>query len=242
MTTFARAPDQAPIQVFPLIVGWTVVSAVAETIAVGVAAATGAATIQLVVAVALLEGILLGLGQAAVLRRGRPGLEKGWLGATLLAVLVARPLEFAIDAAVLGALTGLAFALRFGFVACAGLITGVMLALPQAYVLSRVIGRDAWLWLVARGAAWTVAFILMLVAGASVGLLGSADPLTVVATLLAVFFVIAVVVGLIEGSLLARLLTLDGAKRETSRRAREIRGDRRPRRADAALFVRRTIW
>jgi hypothetical protein len=198
----------ATINETQLFVRWTLVSIVAETVGVAIALLVFTSVWEVVVAVAILEPLLLGLGQRWILRAAHPGLERGWLLATVLGAMLGRCVEIVADSpGVGGAISVLPPSLQPVLTTAAGALVGGLMAVPQAYVLRRHL-EGTWLWIAVRAVAWAVAFpsLLLAVAGASIAR-DIAQPHTSLVPMLLVSCAVAgAFVGVVEGIAMERLI------------------------------------
>lgn len=124
----------------------------------------------------LLEGVLVGLLQHAVLRRPLPAITRPkWVRATALGALIAWTLGMipstamqlaanaqpAVDAAVAPAAEPPQIMIYL-LAAVMGLILGPILGTPQANVLKDHV-QDAWLWVAANALAWAVGMVIIFI-------------------------------------------------------------------------------
>lgn len=129
----------------------------------GQGAATPIVTLLLMTASGLLEGLVVGLCQWSVLRRAFAQVSlRFWLVATLIGVLVAwflgslpaALIDMGGDAAQPAAQEPATWVVML-LAAAMGLVLGLILALPQWWVLRQTVDR-AWAWLPANAAAWAM--------------------------------------------------------------------------------------
>lgn len=194
--------QSAPAGALQLAGGWIAVSVVAEASAVALAALTFATTALGVLDAALLEGLLLGLGQRFVLRALGRHPAGGWVLATLLGAIVGRLAEFGADRSTLAATVGAwAPGAQYGAGAALGLVIGALMALPQTFVLRRTT-RGTWRWIAARAVAWGIALPLL---GLTGSLATSAAAGDVVPNVVGLVAGVAAIAGAIEGLTMARL-------------------------------------
>jgi hypothetical protein len=183
---------------------------VALTVASGLFAALMG--IALITATGAVEGTIVGLLQWSVLRRPFPAIaRRDWVLATIAGALVAwflgsLPSTLMDMRAQPGSASGpgqepspmLVYALAAGM----GLVLGVVLAVPQWWVLRRVV-RGAWWWIPANSLAWGVGLALVFVAIDLAQQAGTAPGITLV--LGAGLFVVGATVGAVHGLALVRL-------------------------------------
>lgn len=182
---------------------WIVAGIVADGAAALAALALQAVSLEKVLIVAGIEGILAGAFQCLLLR-GRSGrLEQIWLVPTVLGALLGRMLEYECDVSpVAAAIADWGLAAHWAIGMLVGASVGAVLALPQAAAM-RTRVRGSWRWIVVRAVAWGVALPLLLLIGAVWSHAGpSATPWSATA---AIFVVLVALVGLIEGWAMARL-------------------------------------
>jgi hypothetical protein len=184
-----------------LIVGWIVTSLVVESIAVTFAFTTLATDLRGVLSAAAIEAGLLGLSQRWLLHLVRPGLERGWLIATLAGTVLGRVLEYQADMSFAASVVmHWSQPAQYGAGVLLGFAIGALMAAPQALALRGRI-HGAWLWVIARGFAWS--FALPLIGVASALLAGSVATFTF--GMLGVVALAAALVGAIEGVTMAIL-------------------------------------
>lgn len=148
-----------------LLPAWTLVSIVAECVAVILAVSVVATSFASAMGAAALEGSLLGFGQRFLLQQsiGKRAANR-WAVASVAGAVFGRALEYYCDIA-LGPLTGAwNLAVQIGGGAVLGFAVGVLMGIPQAVALRQV--AFLWRWPLARGVAWAFALPLLLL-GAS---------------------------------------------------------------------------
>lgn len=189
-----------------LILGWVWSSVVATVVAVGAATVVLAESIVAVLAVAALEGLCLALIQRRLLRGVKPGLEVGWISATIIGAVVGRLVQFLADT---GAPTQLAASwpepAKYAGGFLTGMIVGALMALPQAILLRNRLAQPT-LWLVARGLAWALTLMFLFAAS---GLFADAANKNILETIAIVGLLFAgagALAGAIEGLSMAMLV------------------------------------
>ncbi len=165
----------------------------------------------------IFEGIVVGGAQGIVLRRRLPQVTlRSWIVATVIGAMVAWGLGM-LPSTMMAANAGGGEAaaempewFTLVMAAALGLVAGIVLALPQWYIMRRHV-RRGWLWLPANSLAWLlgmpVVFLGMgsIPAGASVA---QAIPIVVAATAAA-----GAIVGAVHGAVLVRALLPSGHPR-----------------------------
>ena len=161
---------------------------------------------------ALLEGTAVGLAQWAVLRQRLSALPwRHWWLATALGALVAWAAGM-IPSTVMSLQSAetvtpapeIPDSLVYTLAALMGLGLGVILALPQWWVLRRYVARAGW-WLPANMAAWALGMPLIFI-GVGLASGGGAVTLGAVLILLTSLAAAGAVVGAVHGAVLVRLL------------------------------------
>jgi hypothetical protein len=168
VTTVVRT-DAAPATRGGLFWSWVRTVTAAEFAGFAVPASVGAitaerspwVTVPALLAAGAVEGSLLGLGQAIVLRRVRPGLPAGrWVAATAVAAVLAYAIGLA-PSTLAGAVGGW----PVWVLVAAGTVLGVALlatiGTAQWFVLRHHVAR-AGRWVVATGVAWLVGLAVFL--------------------------------------------------------------------------------
>jgi len=130
-----------------------------------------AARLLLMTASGFLEGLVVGLCQWGVLRRVFVRVSRrSWLAATLVGVLVAwflgslpaTLMDMGADATQPAAQEPATWVVMV-LAGLMGLVLGLILALPQWWILRRIVDR-AWAWFPANGAAWALGMLLVFAA------------------------------------------------------------------------------
>jgi len=187
------------------VLGWVGSVILGNAAAIIAATLLQAETLTTVLAVAALEGCVLGLGQRWLFSRMLPGHTLRWFQATVAGMLIGRGIQFAIDT---GPLLPLSYrwpeAAQFLAAAGAGLGFGAVMALPQALALRGRIPH-AEIWVAARGAGMAVVLASLFAASHALGGLQT-GPVATFAILLALLSVCGILEGAIEGSVLSWLL------------------------------------
>ena len=202
---------------------WVAANALAELLGLGATLALGyrifaqlgdpqnllaaVGTILLVTGLAVFEGIAVGLLQGSVLCPVFPRISRGsWLRATLVGALVAWFLG-SLPTTLMGmggdAGSSAAQEPETWFVmlmaAAMGLVLGVVLALPQWWVLRRAVNR-AWIWIPANCLAWAVGMPIVFAAADLAYKTGSVAG--AVATMAAALALTGAAVGAVHGTAL----------------------------------------
>jgi hypothetical protein len=192
---------------------------VAALAAYGLVAALGEpAGVVAVVAFALVmlvlgtfEGVLVGWAQWLVLRKELPALApRAWIGFTALGAFTAWLLGM-IPSTVIqlvgmdegGAPPDLGAGERLAAAAVLGALLGLVLAVPQWWVLKQFLARAHW-WVPANAAAWALGMPLIFAAAG--GVPESAPALVIAVTVLAAIALAGAVVGAVHGAVLVWLL------------------------------------
>jgi|GEM_PF-6127481 len=204
MASFTDSHRDAAGPLRSLAFRWAGVVALAETLAVGTAAVVWP-TWEAIVCAIVAEALLLAALQRLVLRSARPGLEARWFVATVAGTLAGRGMHYALAPAS-APIAGASAATQLAFGAALGALTGAVMALPQAYVLTDRIARHAWSWIAGRAIAWCAGFTLLMIASANVPLIVHLPIAAMLGTMIAGFAAVMALVGIIEGTFLARLL------------------------------------
>jgi hypothetical protein len=162
----------------------------------------------------LLEGILVGFAQGRVLHRFVPALSAGrWALATAIGAGTAWLLGM-VPSTIIALLQSAeggpgpsaepAAWVQYGLAALMGIVLGVVLALPQWFVLKEVARRSAG-WLGANAVAWGVGMPILFV---GMDLLPwGGRPVAIAAGVVAVCVITGAVVGAIHGVFLRRILS-----------------------------------
>jgi hypothetical protein len=209
-SVLAASAGSVPLRGRPLTHAWVATVTVAEFLGFMVPAAVGALTASAGVAVVvptlliagMIEGAVLGSGQAAVLRRAVPRLpSRQWIGATAAAAVLAYaigliPSTFAIDRWPLP--------LAIGFAVIGGAVLLASIGTAQWFVLRHyAAGAGRWIWVTA--VAWSVGLLVFL--GFAMPLWQPGQPLwLIVAIGVAGGLLMAATTSLITGIALGRLL------------------------------------
>jgi len=226
--------------VFQFWLRWVLANAAGELAGLGVAALAGyglvaalgePASVVAVAAFALamlvlgtFEGVVVGWAQWLVLRTELPALAaRAWIGFTALGAFTAWLLGM-IPSTVIqlvgmeegGAPPDLGAGERLAAAAVLGALLGLVLAVPQWWVLKRLLARAHW-WVPANAAAWALGMPLVFAAAGSMP--ESAPVLVIAMTALAAIALAGAVVGAVHGAVLVWLL----------RAAARFRSDDRPR-------------
>jgi hypothetical protein len=211
---------------FQLWARWVGANALGELIGLGTTFAVGFASFSaigepgsalaavgsglLMVAAGAIEGLVVGLAQWWAMREGFPSIRRGlWVVATLVGALTAWFLG-SIPSTVMslggeGAGTPAAEPptwLVLLLAALMGAVLGIVLALPQWFVLRRSVPRAAW-WLPANSAAWLLGMAIIF---AAVDLaFGMGSPVGAVLAMGLALALTGAVVGAVHGLVLVRL-------------------------------------
>jgi hypothetical protein len=201
------------------VTSWTVVSIVAQSASAATAFVAAAVSWAGILPVILLEACLLGIGQRWILRRALPGLERGWLGATVCGMLLGRYAQFGADASPAAtSIANLPTGIQIALGAVLGFLVGALMAAPQAYLLVGRVSR-AWRWIAVRGVAWSVALPSLMIAGVWLGQASASGLAVLVAAIFGTFALVGTFVGLVEGIGLASLIRVAAGWQDRSRTA-----------------------
>jgi hypothetical protein len=201
------------------VASWTVVSIVAQSASAATAFVAAAVSWAGILPVILLEACLLGIGQRWILRRALPGLERGWLGATVGGMLLGRYAQFGADISPAAAsIANLPTGIQIALGAVLGFLVGALMAAPQAYLLAGRVPR-AWRWIAVRGVAWSVALPSLMIAGVWLGQASTGGLAVLVAAIFGTFALVGTFVGLVEGIGLASLIRVAAGWQDHSRTA-----------------------
>jgi hypothetical protein len=157
------------------------------------------------------EGIVVGWAQWLVLRTELPALApRAWIGFTALGAFTAWLLGM-IPSTVIqlvgmdegGAPPDLGAGERLAAAAVLGALLGLVLAVPQWWVLKQFLARAHW-WVPANAAAWALGMPLIFAAAG--GVPESAPALVIAVTVLAAIALAGAVVGAVHGAVLVWLL------------------------------------
>lgn len=209
---------------------WVAANAVAEFVGLGVVAGIGFLLFRQIadpqtwqqavliaaafVVLGALEGLVVGVAQASVLRRLLPAV-RGWVGATVIGAMAAWAIGMlpSTVASLLGTPSTdpapepplwLVLLLAAGL----GAVAGPILAMFQWRSLKRVLSADAWLWLPANAAAWCLGMPVVFL-GAQANEITSSPGL--IAFLVGLALLVAgAVVGAVHGWFLIRLVERAG--------------------------------
>lgn len=222
----AQAAVETGVSAFKLWLWWIVANSAGELFGLGLVAVTAfllaphfagpsSAVAALSFATMMIvlggfEGVVVGVAQGLVLRTALVGLQlRAWVSATLIGALIAWLLAMIPSAAMhLQGASGrsapaMSDDLRLAGAALMGTVLGVVLALPQWWVLRRHLSRALW-WLPANALAWAAGMPVVFVVAGSMR--EDAAVLPVIAVILATLAVAGAVVGAIHGSVLVWLV------------------------------------
>jgi hypothetical protein len=209
--TFDGPPPATPVlRGRSLVRAWFATVTAAEFAGFAVPACIGALTaatspsiaVPALLAAGAVEGVMLGSGQAAVLRRALPGLpRRRWIAATAAAAVLAYAIGLAPSAL---AIDTWPTALVVAFAAIGGLALLASIGTAQWLILRRhVAGAGRWIW--ATAAAWMVGLAVFL--GFAMPLWQPGQPLwLIIAISVAGGLLMAAATSLITGVTLRRLL------------------------------------
>jgi hypothetical protein len=191
------------------VTGWIASSVAAVLLGVGIATLLLAHSMAVVLAVAALEGLCLGGIQQLILRQSNKGQAANWLLATVAGALLGRAAEFLCDtstqASIVSEWSPVAQAVA---VAGLGLVVGMIMAVPQYFVLRRH-APQAWRWLLVRGGAWALGLVVLFAAANPLASIGNTPPIVAILAVASVFAAIAAIVGVLEGFGLAAILRIE---------------------------------
>lgn len=152
----AAAPRRA------FVAAWIATSVVAETTAVLFGVLSIAINVPAVLAVAALEGLLLAIGQCALLVRPTgTWFTTAWAAATVAGAMLGRVVEYHADVRFGPETVQWTMPAQIAGGIALGFAVGAVMALPQALALRSRTER-AWQWIAARGIAWAAALPLLL--------------------------------------------------------------------------------
>lgn len=162
----------------------------------------------LTVALGAVEGAVVGLAQARVLRRRLPRL-RSWVAATIIGAVIAWTLG--VLPGTLASLLGpgqseppadMPDAIQLLLAVPVGVLAGAILSLPQWRILRRYVSGAGW-WVAANAIAWAFGMPFVFVAASIDPTAGAGSALTLIGGSLAAA---GAVVGAIHGAFLVRLL------------------------------------
>ena len=167
--------------------------------------------LAVVVGSTLIEGLSVGYGQWAVLRRRLPQISaRAWIGATMLGALIAWTLgmvpstimNMSAEASADASAPEIAEWMVFVLAALMGLVLGPILGTPQWWVLRRWADKAIW-WIPANAVAWAGGMVAIF---AGMNFVPFDGPTwAIIASVLLVLAIAGAVVGAVHGLVLMRL-------------------------------------
>ncbi len=186
--------------------GWIGAAILASTVAVVAVTVFIGETITELLVVVIFEGACLGAAQQLLVKRST-GRTSGWFVATLAGVVLGRALQYELESSPWMAATYLwPHPMQIVSGACAGIIVGAVMALPQALALRGTI-RRAGVWIATRAASTATAFAFLGFAQFVIGVPQIAFP-ALFCILLVVAWIAAAAGASIEAPVMARLLNV----------------------------------
>lgn len=156
--------------------------------------------------VAIFEGACLGAAQQLLVKRST-GRARGWFVATFAGVVMGRALQYLLESSPWMAATYLwPQPMQIVSGACAGIIVGAVMALPQALALRGTIRRTD-VWIATRAASTATAFAFLGFAQFAIGVPQIAFP-ALFCILLVVAWIAAAAGAAIEAPVMVRLLNV----------------------------------
>jgi hypothetical protein len=185
---------------------WIATAIFAGTAAVVAATIVTGDTLTDLSFVAIVEGAFLGAAQGMVVKRS-VGRSSGWFIATLAGVVAGRVLQYVLESSPWMAETyRWPHAMQVAAGACAGILVGAVMALPQAAALRATVRGPA-VWIATRAISTATAFAFLAFAQLAIGAPDLAFP-EVFGILLGVAWIAAAASAAIEASVMSRLFNL----------------------------------
>jgi len=186
------------------IAGWMGASVLSVTVVVTGVTILGGDNIPTLAVIAILEAACLGLVQQ-MLVKSRSDRVSAWLLATLAGGVIGRTLQYLLDS---GPWMADAYrwphGLQLAGGACAGLLVGMVMALPQALALRATIPHVE-VWIATRALATAATFVFMGIAQFTLGVPHLSFGMLFL-TLIAIAWIGALISAAIEGPVISHLL------------------------------------